>query len=753
MKKLSLFLLLLMLCGCASSDRMFRMSGGVLDEYSAPKSSRIRSEKYQKISRKLSSVTRSNKSEVSGLDDTLVNIWPFFFRSNEYWSALWPLIDKDPYGFAFRPFYNHEGDDYSVLFPLSAWNNSAGSGWVTLFAWKQGGFGFIPLTWQWKNDQYSGGAYYTPLFYTSYDKTPLHYTVKADGKVVDNWSQKLSLFAFLIYYGKSVTVEAGNWGWLYRNWYDDQRMRAVWNYRFEGKKPFPESKVELENFRAAVFSTLPQVVRKSYGLFPLWYGSRSDKGDYLNRFLMIAGNYRAGKDFSFDLCGPVLGMYGETWHGTEYWRHCRNETEFISYALMSYFSREYRFENTRERRILREMGEELYSYYNGDFSALKPRILDKLKELDPELVLPETVKDFETCELFVSDLVKRYDFPVYPSYSGTILPLVWYEIDRDNYRCTLPPLLTWWKQWDNCFSFRSLPLLTFISRTPSEDSTVIFTPLVYYAKEFRRQKEDYPVFSRDEQRVGEYGCVELKDQYAALGLFYRGRFGFNIVKEKIEAKQVESLRQYLHSLPRTGRQLVRDLAAIEKEKAINDRWQTTTEIERLKKLIRYEEIKLMREKWAKDQLEYLAGISNAQAIAGKLGFELSREVLGSEEKSAAAAKELIAKYTELRFYEDIGNGLFFRREKNSNGDYNWHFCHILAGGEKQGDKESTHILHLLYRYRKDGDRSETLFFPFVSMVEDGEDSKFSFLWRVFSLSKRDGKTGGHILFIPFGSEW
>ena len=59
------------------------------------------------------------------------------------------------------------------------------------------------------------------------------------------------------------------------------------------------------------------------------------------------------------------------------------------------------------------------------------------------------------------------------------------------------------------------------------------------------------------------------------------------------------------------------------------------------------------------------------------------------------------------------------------------------------------MLHLLYRYRRDGDRSERLFFPFVSIVEDGADSKFSFLWRVFQLKEEKGKYSGYFLFIPF----
>ena len=163
-----------LLTGCASSDRMMRTSGGVLSEYSAPKSARIRSEKYQRVSRELSSSVRSNKVKVSGLDDTLINIWPFFFRSNAYWTVLWPFIDCDPYGFAVRPFYNHEGDEYSVLFPLSAWNPVSKHGWVTLLAWTNSGFGFVPLTWQWKGGK-EGGAYYTPLFIYNYDENPLEY--------------------------------------------------------------------------------------------------------------------------------------------------------------------------------------------------------------------------------------------------------------------------------------------------------------------------------------------------------------------------------------------------------------------------------------------------------------------------------------------------------------------------------------------------------------------------------------------------
>ena len=132
MKKMILFFfaaIVLVLSGCVSSKRMARMSGGVFDEYSAPPSYQLRSARFQQKTPYADSIRRSNATQIGGLDDTLINIWPFFFRNSSYWSMLWPFIDYDKYGFAIRPFYVQDGDEYSILFPLSSWNpvsNAAG---------------------------------------------------------------------------------------------------------------------------------------------------------------------------------------------------------------------------------------------------------------------------------------------------------------------------------------------------------------------------------------------------------------------------------------------------------------------------------------------------------------------------------------------------------------------------------------------------------------------------------------------------
>lgn len=747
MKKSIIFsLVCLIVAGCASTDRMTRMSGGVFDEYSAPKSSRIRSEKYQKLSREFSSASRSNKVEVAGIDDTLINIWPFFFRSNAYWSALWPLIDSDPYGFAFRPFYNHEGDDYSVIFPLSAWNNVEKSGWVTLFAWTPSGFGLIPLTWQWQ-EGFKGGAYYTPLFMYAYDKTPFEYK---GYQGTPFYREDHFLSAFGVINGRETRVDLGEWDWLFWDDYEDKNFKNEWIYRFNGSKPYPENYKKLDEFRREIYNKSPRVETRSYGFVPLWLGEFSDNGDYENRFMLFAGNAKRNRDYHFDVAGDLLGKYREIYND-DYTQNAV-EKEFTSFALLSQFSVRDRYNNTALYRALGKLHRIGYSY--DGFNRAKPEIIDTLKEIDPQLTLPATVVDDRTYNIYVDELTKKYlgSVPTSKVYEGLFLPLFHYRIAPESSSWVLPTLLTWWENEPARSKFTSWPLMTFIRRSPEEESTTVMTPLVYYAKEFHRKRADYPVFSNDCQRVREFQCAELRDRYVACGLFYRGRFGFNVVKSTADHVAVEELRSALSNLHYEYEQLKQRDKNIIGETGKNDRWVTATEIERLKKLIRYEELKIERTKLTADEAKFNTKIGKALANAEKIGFKLDRETLENKEKADAARSELVEKYTELRFYEDIGNGLFFRKEKNSNGDYNWHFCHILAGGEKNGDRESTNILHLLYRYRKEGSRSEKIFFPFVSVVEDGEDSRVSFLWRVFSLSKRNGKTGGYIFFIPFGDE-
>ena len=102
-----------------------------------------------------------------------------------------------------------------------------------------------------------------------------------------------------------------------------------------------------------------------------------------------------------------------------------------------------------------------------------------------------------------------------------------------------------------------------------------------------------------------------------------------------------------------------------------------------------------------------------------------------------------------RSKEDIGSGLFFRKEYFYNGDSKWRLLLNIAGGEKNGSKENTHVLYLIYRNRRDGNKQEKLIFPFISIQKEGENSRVSFLGRIYQKSVVNGKSSGYIFFIPF----
>ena len=85
MRYLWLIPAVLLLAGCASSERMNRMSGGVFQEYSAPKSYRIRSEKFQAKTRRLES---GRTDRIGHVENTPVNVWPFCFSSDYYTAVL-----------------------------------------------------------------------------------------------------------------------------------------------------------------------------------------------------------------------------------------------------------------------------------------------------------------------------------------------------------------------------------------------------------------------------------------------------------------------------------------------------------------------------------------------------------------------------------------------------------------------------------------------------------------------------------------
>ena len=742
--------LAILLSSCASSERLTRMSGDVFSEYSAPQKYRIRSEKYQAKSRTMSSDKKISHGKAAKFDDTLINIWPFFFASNNYWCALWPMIDCDPYGFAVRPLFNKEGNDLSILFPLSAWNTHNRSGWFANFTWGPNAFGFIPLTWQSKSKTKST-YYYTPLFFL---QKRYHKITRKNLRNTD-----YSFFCALAYGKKERFVNSNTLphSWILSQHDTKKEFQNQWAYFYRnGGEPqnMPKDKKELEQLKEKIFRQYKKEVSKTTGFFPLFHLRRSSDG-YCN---FVAGpllfEYMKHKDlFNWSILGGLAvqytaQQYSKTSSSQLFLNRVKDENILRIPLLLTQYKRQTKYAGKRY-----ELFEKLKrNNWNESFTEAKPRLSKILHEIYPGTSIPKEVKDWNTFYLYKTELTAKENFPTTEHKEIFAGPLFFNKETCHRKNWIVPVLLTWGEETKEKKLFVSVPMLTFIQKTPNRGYTNIVPPLICWSDFELKKQIDKPIHASDCKWSGKHGVVEEINHYAALGLFYRGRHAFTVAKNNIDSKKAEFIRKNSLTLGKDYQSLA------DKEKNLAERqrqaeaWQTANKIEYYKKLIRFEELKEERQKLAEQKKKYDTLRSQVKKAASKLGLQLADSDFKNRKSTENAVAKLLAMTTELRWKEDIGNGLFFRKEKFYNGDYNWHFCHILAGGKKEGNRKSSHILHLLYRSRQEENRTETIVFPFISHVKDGNSQRTSFMWRLFSIGSRNGKTGGHFLFIPFGEK-
>ena len=730
-----------LLSGCVSTDRMARMSGGVFSEYSAPPTYRLRSEKFMRKTPHADSIKRSNKTEIAGVNETLINVWPFFFRNASYWSVLWPFIDCDKYGFAIRPIYVQDGDEHSVFFPLSSWNTADKDGWIANFVWrKDGAFGFVPFTWQdTKKDH--GWLYYTPFMIHNYDRRPYKFNSQ---NYIWHYNERSDYFTeiMLAYWAKSTYLDFGDWRWLYLS-----NSNAAKAYHFAKLgKALPKDEAELNKFKKSVFDTLPQKNGRAFGFFPLFHYASNDDGNINWQFLLLNGYEKTKNRKEWAFFAPLISYKSEELIKVNgFWRTA--EDEFFSLPLLSKFTTTKRFADQGAVKTLRK-------FYNLNrqlsYNQNLPRINELLKELDPNLKLPKTVVDYDTLNLFLEDWAKDKDFPIEYSYSGGCLPLFLYDIKGDFRKYTIPALLSGYERNGDYKEFVSVPLLTFMEKTKNSGYLRIAPPFVYMDSQKQHDNlHTKKIHTIDTKMPKKWDVVEENDIYAALGLFYRGKIAFHVAKGTLDGEDLEFLRSSLLNYYAAAENIKVAWENYQRDVKRVQAWKPKDKIDFYKKCIREEELKIRAEEIRKMEQNLEKLWQNIQKLSAKFQFSVTKKDVASREAAVKAVNRLLKDYTELRWKEDIGNGIFFRKEKFYNGDYNWRFLWFIASGEKVGEKESSNVLHLLYRYRRDGKRSERLFFPFVSIVEDGADSKFSFLWRVFQLKEEKGKTSGYFMFIPF----
>ena len=261
-----------------------------------------------------------------------------------------------------------------------------------------------------------------------------------------------------------------------------------------------------------------------------------------------------------------------------------------------------------------------------------------------------------------------------------------------------------------------------------------------------------PIHAATTRWAEDEACVSARGDYSLCGLYYRGHMTYYAAKPGLDHEKAEHIRTRLPALFKARKHARKRKAELEKEYRKEEQYRPIPgdEVDACRKQLKLAELRRDLKELAAKERERGAEYERLRRDAKTLGFELAEKLPEKKEQIDAELEKLFDAAAELHLQSDAGSGFFYRRESYHNGDCKWHLLGILAGGEKNGDREHSHVLQFLYRYRRDGRRTEKIYFPFISIREDEHGSRTSFMGRIWQRTVRDGKSGGYFFFIPYG---
>lgn len=719
----------ILLASCASSKRMARMSGGMFGDSFLPEYEYI-DESCQKLPSKM--IERKKYEITAGIDDSIINIWPFFYRNRNYFSFVWPLIDYDRFGFAVRPFFNKEGNEYSVLFPLSGWNSARKNGWILNFYWSEKGLGSIPLfyiPWNsserffyilllWQNKENYG---FFPLVWGKngengyFNLVPVLFHNRERSMVPLLFYYSAAFQQFLLYYHH----KDGDYGFFPLFHRSGNLINFIfpvyWNshHIFGTILPYTYFNSKSGDWIIAPFWKL----KDSFGMFPVFF-QKSDGTDgmffplyYYDSKLVLTllggwGKKEDGSSF-MTVLGPLYIQNKGNFESnrTYFYTGCRDFAErlirkshtFRMYGLFGYsnFGVGLRFQDNHVRDLytsLNTVNEKTKIFQNQ--STLDQQ-LKKVKQRNPRLsCLPDSVpQDKEKRAEIIRKLEKEAEEIELKKYG--VFPLFQLEqnrpvksVGKEFFSFDLGPfgILNHYFCNNNLFRFSVLGpfgynyekgknrkkwrLLLLFSLEKSESGNSFWSPLFSFSEKWREMDK-----WRERQLFGKYKNWESETVCSFLGgLLYRERKRFYP-----SFRDYSVTREYLNRPVRFSNPLIG-----------------------LYDTVQNEDSRINKDKITFDE-------------------QLKRIIF-----------------------------LLFEYDRQSSLKEDWHLAWLLARGSRDGDRSQLRILEWIYRSNKEGDRENTLIFPFISIQKENNRESCSFLWRLFRLEYRNGKlTGGNLFFIPF----
>lgn len=699
-------------------------------------------------------------------------IGPFWFWKDDF--GLFPVVRCSPGKLSYvGPFWQDASDRTFGVFPVFCYRNALNHFLLPLYSISRDGTRFLSPFAAWDGDEMLSilGPMYIrsrKMFRNDPDVNPMF---SPRGREAE---RSFRMFGLLGYAGSRTVFDWKNECSL--NLLKPAKAETVRKHRayllyqleklgYRGK--FPETDEELRQLKQLLRADTVKRQENYFGLIPLFH-RESSPAERIFRFLLFLPYYRSGEKSGQELAflGPFLFRWRRAGEPDSRRRISALERDLpfgdsslFSLPLLGGIWWKHRYAASPEREILRK----LIAVSRAEENRIdREKVGAELRKLNPELTLPESVTDGESLRAFLADTAAACDLPTRTEWSGGTLPFFFRTEDN---AWIFPALLSGYQNSDDQRVVFSLPLLTLLKEGRKERIRNILFPVGWMESDTWNDRDTAHV-CEDDEILDNRSPVRESGARVLLWLYHRNEDRVLVAVRRGEAKLLNRLRAEL----RTRSFRLRELRQAEREIAV-----LRPRLERA----------MVRQAGKTVELKEADACRNAISAAPSTGYlkynlqrleQIYRDVENQREMLASSRNELNKLFAALEIPADKFNmeeekelqtcmeslygerirecavrsaGTWFAGYESTENASRWDVGWILAEGSSSGDREELSILRYLYRYRRDGNRSETLL-PFFSLQKEGQNRRVSFFWRLWECRTVDGKSSGHICFIPFG---
>ena len=708
--------LLVALAGCASSDRMMRISpfGG-----------------DQKADDAVAALS---------FDSREVNLWPLLYDNDAFTSILWPMIDADADGMAVRPFFNRDGDEYSILFPLCAWNPVNRDGWMLFCYWNvpERRYMLLPFFMQNQDDCWLLPAYWND---STFGVAPFC-RFDADGGYFLN--------TFWFRDGGSRYVISLPF-YSYRADATDSRHRVLFGL-LGGAYDNPSESRSYWHCLAALGGRDGD--ESYHAVLPLYYWQQRPEQRWLWTLPVV---YGSGQTEMLNVCGPLffrndspercnIGSFPLFWY---------RQDKASDAAHLNVAGLFHRYRNEKERETFTAVPFPFLMHWEDPAVS---------RWISFPLFWRSHSKNDGKNALNVLGILGNYEYDDPENWSLWSFPL--FAFGREGAKRSgwgLWPLFRYDENRDGRSEWRLWPLISRRDMMPSllnvdGDSWSVIGSLVWRSGVLSENRSALPQndAAEDDWPAVPGGKALIREEGVQSSLLRRTSAVYRTWNEIALgdglAEQCKQAVDTLEQLCRDAERLASLRQELTEESSADSAW--------LKRRVAETEKSYDENRGELRALLYQLGLDCPVVLTEPWSEEapelLNRWQLADEFQQYT--REITVESCRVPYFPFLYDSE--RCGANYHGrllGVDWRFLGIssewaLWRGWREGEQEETRLARYFYWYRRNGEVERRIFFPGCSYTTENDDWQFSFWWRLASFRRKADKMSGYLFFIPFGKE-